>query len=133
MQCVSCGFANPEEMKFCEECGAKLVRACPSCGHVGNPIAKFCGECGAPLMQPSQVQSHKSQDQPPTPNTQHLAPSTPIAHEDHVQRALYAALRMQDEMRRYSDQVRLKHGVPLTLRVGINTGEVVVRSIRKDD
>ena len=57
----------------------------------------------------------------------------PIAHEDHPQRALYAALRMQEEMRRYGDQVRLKHGVPLVMRVGVNTGEVVVRSIRKDD
>ena len=57
----------------------------------------------------------------------------PIAHEDHPQRALYAALRMQEEMRGYSDQVRLKHGIPLQMRVGINTGEVVVRSIRKDD
>ena len=57
----------------------------------------------------------------------------PIAHEDHPQRALYAALRMQEEMQGYSDQVRLKHGVPLYMRVGVNTGEVVVRSIRKDD
>ncbi len=57
----------------------------------------------------------------------------PIAHEDHPQRALYAALRMQEEMRRYSDQLRLKGGAPLYLRVGVNTGEVVVRSIRKDD
>ncbi|MBI3756658.1 MAG: AAA family ATPase [Deltaproteobacteria bacterium] len=57
----------------------------------------------------------------------------PIAHEDHPQRALYAALRMQDEMRRYADQVRLQHGAPLAMRVGVNTGEVVVRSIRKDD
>src|SRR3989441_10464231 len=57
----------------------------------------------------------------------------PIAHEDHPQRALYAALRMQEEMRRYGDQVRLKHGAPLAMRVGVNTGEVVVRSIRKDD
>ncbi len=57
----------------------------------------------------------------------------PIAHEDHPQRALYAALRMQEEMRRYSDQSRLKGGTPLQMRVGINTGEVVVRSIRKDD
>src|SRR5262249_29082070 len=39
----------------------------------------------------------------------------------------------QEEMRRYSDQLRLKGGVPLYLRVGVNTGEVVVRSIRKDD
>ncbi len=57
----------------------------------------------------------------------------PIAHEDHPQRALYAALRMQEDMRRYSDQLRLKGGVPLHIRVGVNTGEVVVRSIRKDD
>src|SRR5262249_20690586 len=57
----------------------------------------------------------------------------PIAHEDHPQRALYAALRMQEEMRWYSDQLRLKGGTPLYLRVGINTGAVVVRSIRKDD
>src|SRR6185369_1098925 len=57
----------------------------------------------------------------------------PIAHEDHAQRALYAALRMQEEMRRYGDTLRQKHGVPLAMRVGINTGEVVVRSIRKDD
>ena len=57
----------------------------------------------------------------------------PIAHEDHPQRALYAALRMQEEMRQHSDQSRLKGGIPLQLRVGINTGEVVVRSIRKDD
>ena len=57
----------------------------------------------------------------------------PIAHEDHPQRALYAALRMQEEMRAYADQSRLKGGIPLQMRVGINTGEVVVRSIRKDD
>jgi class 3 adenylate cyclase/predicted ATPase len=57
----------------------------------------------------------------------------PLAHEDHPQRALYAALRMQEEMRRYSDQLRLGGGAPLQMRVGVNTGEVVVRSIRKDD
>ncbi len=57
----------------------------------------------------------------------------PLAHEDHAQRALYAALRMQEDMRRYGDQIRLKHGVPLAMRVGVNTGEVVLRSIRKDD
>jgi class 3 adenylate cyclase/tetratricopeptide (TPR) repeat protein len=57
----------------------------------------------------------------------------PLAQEDHPQRALYAALRMQENMRGYGDQIRLKHGVPLAMRVGVNTGEVVVRSIRKDD
>src|SRR5215510_4103529 len=57
----------------------------------------------------------------------------PIAHEDHPQRALYAALRMQEEMRRYSDILRAKGHPPLLMRVGLNTGEVVVRAIRKDD
>jgi class 3 adenylate cyclase/predicted ATPase len=57
----------------------------------------------------------------------------PIAHEDHPQRALYAALRMQEEMRRYADMLRTKGYPPLLMRVGINTGEVVLRSIRKDD
>lgn len=57
----------------------------------------------------------------------------PIAHEDHPQRALYAALRMQEAMRRHSDRIRLEQGIPLQLRVGIHTGEVVVRSIRRDD
>ena len=57
----------------------------------------------------------------------------PLAHEDHPQRALYAALRMQEEMRRYGDRLREAGAAPLHMRVGVNTGEVVVRSIRKDD
>ena len=57
----------------------------------------------------------------------------PIAHEDHPQRALYAALRMQKEMGGYADILREQGRPPLMMRVGINTGEVVVRSIRKDD
>ncbi|MBI3302216.1 MAG: zinc ribbon domain-containing protein, partial [Deltaproteobacteria bacterium] len=57
----------------------------------------------------------------------------PIAHEDHPQRALYTALRMQEEIKRYADKLRLEKGVNLQIRVGLNTGEVVVRSIRRDD
>jgi predicted ATPase/class 3 adenylate cyclase len=57
----------------------------------------------------------------------------PIAHEDHPQRALYAALRMQEEIGKYADTLRLAGRPPLQIRVGVNTGEVVLRSIRKDD
>ena len=57
----------------------------------------------------------------------------PLAHEDHPQRALYAALRMQEEMRGYTNTLREQGRPPLLMRVGVNTGEVVVRSIRKDD
>jgi class 3 adenylate cyclase/predicted ATPase len=57
----------------------------------------------------------------------------PIAHEDHPQRALYAALLMQEQMRRYSDTLREQGHPPLLMRIGVNTGEVVVRSIHKED
>ncbi len=57
----------------------------------------------------------------------------PIAHEDHAQRALYAALRMQEELKHYSDRLRADGRIPLQARVGVNTGEAVVRSIRTDD
>ena len=53
----------------------------------------------------------------------------PVAHEDHPQRALYAALRMQEELTRYSAQLRADGNLPIEARVGVNTGEVVVRSI----
>jgi class 3 adenylate cyclase len=53
----------------------------------------------------------------------------PLAHEDHPQRALYSALRMQDELRRFSAHLVAEGGIPIQCRVGANTGEVVVRSI----
>ena len=57
----------------------------------------------------------------------------PIAHEDHAHRALYAALLMQEESRKQAERLRFEKGINVQIRVGINTGEVVVRSIRKDD
>ncbi len=53
----------------------------------------------------------------------------PVAHEDHPQRALYAGLRMQEELKRYSARLREAGNLPIEARVGVNTGEVVVRSI----
>ena len=53
----------------------------------------------------------------------------PAAHEDHPQRALYAALRLQEQLGRYSNQLRSQGRLPLQARVGLNTGEVVVRSL----
>ena len=56
----------------------------------------------------------------------------PIAHEDHAVRACYAALAMQEAIRRYSDEVRRAHGLEVQIRVGLNSGEVVVRAIGND-
>ncbi len=57
----------------------------------------------------------------------------PVAHEDHPQRALYAALRMQEELKRYSARLREAGNLPIEARVGVNTGEVVVRLIATGD
>ncbi len=54
----------------------------------------------------------------------------PVAHEDHPQRALYAALRMQEQLRDYGARLRAEGRPPIEIRVGVNTGEVVVRSIQ---
>src|ERR1700687_6406343 len=57
----------------------------------------------------------------------------PVAYEDHPQRALYAAWRMQEEARRYADRLRAEGRAPLQIRIGADTGEVVVRSIQPGD
>src|SRR5262245_44360978 len=56
----------------------------------------------------------------------------PVAHEDHAVRACYAALRMQESVKRYAEDVRRAEGIPIQVRVGVNSGEVVVRSIGSD-
>ena len=56
----------------------------------------------------------------------------PLAHEDHAVRACYAALRMQESVKRYAEGVRRTQGVTVRIRVGLNSGEVVVRAIGSD-
>jgi class 3 adenylate cyclase len=56
----------------------------------------------------------------------------PIAHEDHAQRACYAALHMRDALRSYADELRLERGLALATRMGLNSGEVVVGKIGDD-
>src|SRR5712692_4603494 len=56
----------------------------------------------------------------------------PLAHEDHAVRACYAALRMQESVKRYAEGVRHEEGITIRIRVGLNSGEVVVRAIGSD-
>jgi class 3 adenylate cyclase/tetratricopeptide (TPR) repeat protein len=56
----------------------------------------------------------------------------PLAHEDHAVRACYAALHMHEAIRRYTEDVRRAHGAEVQIRVGINSGDVVVRSVGND-
>jgi class 3 adenylate cyclase/tetratricopeptide (TPR) repeat protein len=56
----------------------------------------------------------------------------PLAHEDHAVRACYAALAMQESVTHYGDALQRSQGVPIQIRVGLNSGEVVVRAIGSD-
>src|SRR5947207_3011690 len=107
MQCPQCQHENREGRRFCAECGATLALACSSCGFANEPDEKFCGGCGMPL-------------------------GAPLAHEDHAVRACYAALRMQESVQQYAEEIFSTHGIRPQIRVGLNSGEVVVRSIRSD-
>jgi class 3 adenylate cyclase/tetratricopeptide (TPR) repeat protein len=208
MRCPSCGFENPEGLKFCNECGTPLLGRCGQCGFANQPQAKFCGDCGAALAPPARASTAlplTPRPQPPLTYTPgHLAEKiltskaalegerkqvtvlfadlkgsmelladrdpedaraildpvlermmdavhrcegtvnqvmgdgimalfgAPIAHEDHAVRACYAALRMQEAVKQYAAEVQRSHGVPVHIRVGLNAGEVVVRSIGSD-
>jgi hypothetical protein len=55
MKCSKCQFENPERIKFCGECGAKLERICPSCNSANPPRFKFCGGCGHDLRKPKEA------------------------------------------------------------------------------
>jgi class 3 adenylate cyclase len=208
MHCPSCGFVNPEGMKFCGQGGTQLSSRCLNCGFVNPPGFAFCGQCGTalaaqtltsappPLAPRSQVPrryppSHLAEKiltskralegerkqvtvlfadlkgsmellaaRDPEEARQLLDPvlermmdavhrsegtvnqvmgdgimalfGAPIAHKDHAVRACYAALAMQTALRRYSDEVRRTHGLAVPFRVGLNSGEVVVRAIDND-
>src|SRR5438093_3125999 len=56
----------------------------------------------------------------------------PIAHEDHARRACYAALHLADELRRYATELRLRQALSFSVRMGLNSGEVVVGKIGDD-
>ena len=73
MHCPSCGSGNPEEARFCIECGVPLQNRCASCGFENLPRAKFCAACGTPLT----VQPPVLKPQSLTPNPQPPVNYTP--------------------------------------------------------
>jgi class 3 adenylate cyclase len=208
MYCPNCGFANPEGMKFCGQCGTPLSPCCLNCGSMNPPGVAFCGQCGTALAD----QTPTSVPAPVVPRSQvprsytppHLADKilitksalegerkqvtvlfadvvgfstiaerldpevihtimdgcfailspqvhryegtinqftgdgimalfgAPMAHEDHAVRALHAALNIQAGVQAYREAVQRRWGVPLHLRLGVNTGTVVVGRIGDD-
>ena len=203
MQCSSCDHDNPDQAKFCLECGAAFERSCSQCGTPLPGEAKFCLECGTAIEIPRAADPVAARN-PLDYTPKHLADKilqsksalegerkqvtvmfadvrgsmelaeqldpeewhrilerffeiltegvhrfegtvnqytgdgimalfgAPIAHEDHAQRACYAALHIQAEIAHYAVEVKREHGVGFSTRMGLNSGEVVVGKIGDD-
>src|SRR3989442_964313 len=123
MECPQCRHANPPETKFCGECGTRLQSLCSACQAVNPPTNKFCSECGQRLAGGA-----------PAPAAAGAGAlfGAPIAHEDHAQRALSAALAIQEGLKPLAEDVKRAQGIELRMRMGINTGPVVVGAIGRD-
>jgi class 3 adenylate cyclase/tetratricopeptide (TPR) repeat protein len=204
LTCPRCRCENAAGAKFCEECGAPLLRQCAACGHPLSATAKFCPECAQPASVGAARSTSRRFESPDSYTPKHLAEKiltsksslegerkqvtvlfadlkgsmellaerdpedaralldpvlehmieavhrfegtvnqvmgdgimalfgAPLAHEDHAVRACYAALRMQETVKRYAEERYRSHGITVRIRVGLNSGEVVVRAIRSD-
>jgi class 3 adenylate cyclase/tetratricopeptide (TPR) repeat protein len=203
MKCPKCQTQNPEDNKFCRECGEKLPIICPQCSVELLPEDKFCGKCGYDLRAPKEAPPIDfSQPQSYTPKfladkilttrssiegerklvtvlfadvadytaiSEKLDPEevhqimdgcfkilmdeihkyegtinqftgdgvmalfgAPVAHEDHAQRACYASLSIQKAVKEYGERIRKDIGMDFTMRIGLNSGPVIVGSIGDD-
>ncbi len=203
MKCPECQTENPENKRFCCECGAKLLRVCPQCGSEILLGEKFCGECGHDLKKPKEAPPiDYSQPQSYTPKfladkilttrssiegerklvtvlfadvanyttiSEKLDPEevhrimdgcfkilmdeihkyegtinqftgdgimalfgAPVAHEDHAQRACHTAIAIQKAIGEYGKKIEKECGVDFKMRIGLNSGPVIVGSIGDD-
>ncbi|MBI3246574.1 MAG: AAA family ATPase [Deltaproteobacteria bacterium] len=218
MQCATCHTKNPEEHRFCEQCGSLLEMRCPQCAAPVRSGARFCGACGQRLSELTVTPSVPAPQSPvlasaPTLDyhsrltaytPKHLADKiltsrsalegerrqvtvlfadvagfttlseqrdpeevhaimdrcfelitaavhhfegtinqytgdgvmalfgAPIAHEDGPRRAVHAALAIQQALRDFSKELEAQRGFGLQMRIGLNTGLVVVGKIGDD-
>ena len=203
MKCPKCQHENPQDMKFCGECGAKLEIICPKCSSSNPPQFKFCSECGHDLREPKETPLIKY-EQPQSYTPKHLADKiltarssiegerklltvlfadvanytsisekldpeevhqimdgcfrilmdeihkyegtinqftgdgvmalfgAPLALESHAQNACQAALAIRNAIEKYSQTLEDKFCIIFKMRMGLNSGPVVVGSIGDD-
>ncbi len=140
MKCPKCQSENREGVKFCEECGTKMELACPGCGARILAGKKFFGECGYDLktrkeptpINYSQPQKYEGTINQFTGDGVMALFGAPVSHEDHAQRACYAALSIQKALGAYGDKIEKDTGVAFKMRIGLNSGPVIVGAIGDD-
>ena len=205
MNCPNCQTDNPDEARFCSNCGNSLTQVCPNCSTENSITANFCSNCGKPLMGADQG-ADTSQDKllqyipkelldklesaragqtmagerrvvtilfcdvkGSTAAAEKIDPEdwaeimngafehliapvyryegtlarlmgdailaffgAPIAHEDDPERAVLAGLGIVEGIEPYREQVRERWDLDFNVRIGINTGLVVVGEVGSD-
>ena len=157
--CGSCGASNPPPQKFCGECGASLTQGLIDHVSLARDLHSQTSGREDPYLQDSSG-GRALADRDPEEARKLLDPvlermmeaehrfegtvnqvmgdgimalfGAPVAHEDHAVRACYAALRMQESVAQYAEGIFRSQGVPIEIRVGLNSGDVVVRAIGSD-
>src|SRR2546423_13356 len=109
MDCQACGHPNPDDARYCGDCGQPLAREvhCGECGASAAPGQKFCTSCGTPLAAAAVITAGPRKREPSNPD-------------------------LRDELARYARDVRREHGLTFSVRMGINSGEVVVGAVGDD-
>ncbi len=154
--CRSCGFSNVSNEKFCGGCGRPLPPsdARASVGASLEDERKHVTVLFADVKASMELLANRDPEDARKlldPVLEHMMEAVhyyggtvnqvmgdgimalfgaPLAHEDHAVRACYAALRMQDSVRQHAERTRAAAGAEITVRLGLHSGEVVVRSIR---
>ncbi len=201
MVCSKCQTQNPDNARFCMNCGAPLAQHCANCQSDLAPGARFCSNCGQPvniqtLADNARLTRLAAAAPAPLADKIRSAPLTserkivtclfadvvgstslaermdaddwteimnrafdrlspaiyryegtiarllgdallaffgaPVAHEDDPVRAVHAALDLLSATRAYAQEVRARYGIEFAIRVGLNTGHVVVGNVGSD-
>ena len=210
MNCPNCDTQNPQEARFCMNCGVSLLIVCPNCSFANPYVANFCINCGQPLRERKQVAVEKPTESKEnslkkfipkeyaeklevarkvqtmtgerrivsilfcdvkgsTSMAEQLDPEewaeimnqafeylispiytyegtlarlmgdsvlaffgAPIAHEDDAKRAVLAGLKIVKDIQPLKDKINQKYNLDFDVRVGINTGLVVVGGVGSD-
>src|SRR6266704_2196882 len=143
MRCPGCQQENPEGARFCNSCGTRLTAAVPTAAprtytpaHLAEKIltsrSAMVGERKQVTVLFADLKGSMELLADRDPEEARRLLGAAVAHEDHAVRACYSALRMQETVGRYAEQIQRTEGISLKIRVGLNSGEVVVRSIGSD-